>query len=103
MATIETNESETLGMTMREAIVEQVLPIVRTRPAAAIEERGPVGMGWLRDLPDFRDYTDENETVRPQLQTIGVAQPDAVSAPATIDLRAYCSPIENQGSLGSCT
>ena len=103
MATIETNETETLGVTMREAIVDQLLPIVRTRPAAAIEEREPVGMGWLRDLPDFRDYTEEHETVRPQLQTIGVAEADTVSVPAKIDLREYCSPVENQGSLGSCT
>jgi C1A family cysteine protease len=103
MATIETDEGEAVGLTMQEAIIDQVLPIVRTRPAAVVEERGPVGMGWLRDLPDFRDYTEEHETIRPQLETIGVAQPEEVSAPATVDLRAYCSPVENQGSLGSCT
>jgi len=27
----------------------------------------------------------------------------SVSQPNTVDLRPYCSPIENQGSLGSCT
>ena len=58
MATIEVNE-ETLGIAVREAMLDQVLPTVRVRPAAVIEERDPVGMGWLRDLPDFRDYTAE--------------------------------------------
>src|SRR6266568_2583896 len=103
MATVETNEAEAVGLAMREAILEQVLPIVRARPAAVVEEREPVGMGWLRDLPDFRDYTETHETIARQLETIGVADPKAVSLPAVADLRAWCSPIENQGALGSCT
>ncbi len=103
MATVETNDVQTVGIAMREAMLEQVLPTVRARPAAVIEEREPVGMGWLRDLPDFRDYTEENEAIQSQLAKIGVAKPEQVSLPATIDLRAHCSPIENQGTLGSCT
>jgi len=102
MAAIEMNE-QAVGIAMREAMLEQMLPIVRARPAAVIEEREPVGMGWLRDLPDFRDYTDEHETIQPQLESIGIADPKAVTVPAAIDLRAWCSPVENQGSLGSCT
>jgi len=27
-------------------------------------------MGWLRDLPDFRDYTPEHEKIKPMLATI---------------------------------
>jgi C1A family cysteine protease len=103
MASTQTNDVEAVGLAMREAMLEQMLPIVRARPAAVVEEREPVGMGWLRDLPDFRDYTEENEAIAPQLDTIGVADPKAVSLPAKIDLRAWCSPIENQGALGSCT
>ena len=104
MATIETNEGEAVGLAMRQAMLDQVLPIVRARPAAVVEEREPVGMGWLRDLPDFRDYSEDHEEVQPQLETIGVAEPEKVSLPATItNLREYFSPIENQGSLGSCT
>jgi C1A family cysteine protease len=34
---------------------------------------------------------------------LGVADPKAVSLPAITDLRAWCSPVENQGALGSCT
>jgi C1A family cysteine protease len=75
-----------------------------------------LGMGWLPDYPDFRDFTSEHDVVRPKhkqlgqkhsiksmLTTAGVASPTPVSLPLTVDLRAWCSPIENQGALGSCT
>jgi len=100
MATIETNDIAAVATT--EEIIDQLMPMIRARPTI-IGEGEPFGLGWLRDLPDFRDFTPEQEIVKPQLEAIGVADPEAVSAPATIDLRPYCSPIENQGSLGSCT
>lgn len=103
MATTETNDVEAVGLAMRETMLEQMLPIVRARPAAVIEEREPVGLGWLRDLPDFRDYTEKHKAIRPHLKTIGVADPAKLTLPASIDLRGFCSPVENQGSLGSCT
>jgi C1A family cysteine protease len=109
MATMETNatrektEAEAIGVAVREAMFEEVLPIVQERPAAIIVDREPVGMGWLRDLPDFRDYTSENPKILPQLEAIGVAQPEDLAVPAKIDLRAYCSPVEDQGPIGSCT
>ncbi len=61
------------------------------------------GMGWLRDLPDFRDYTPEHEKIKPMLATINMAAPAAPALPAAVDLRAWCSPIEDQKDLGSCT
>ncbi len=61
------------------------------------------GMGWLPDLPDFRDYTEEVKTVHSALKSAGVANPTKVSLPSSVDLRAWCSPIEDQSSLGSCT
>jgi len=103
MATIETNEAEAIGFAVREAMLEDVLPIVQERPAAIVGDRQPVGMGWLRDLPDFRDYTGEDEKILPHLDAIGIAQPQDVAVPAKIDLRAYCSPVEDQGAIGSCT
>ena len=103
MAIIETNEAEAVGLAMREAMLEQIRPTVRARPAAVGEEREPVGMGWLRDLPDFRDYTEQHEAISSHLQAIGVTDPGAVSLSTSVDLRAWCSPVENQGSLGSCT
>ena len=75
-----------------------------------------LGMGWLPDYPDFRDNTTESDEVSPKLKQLG--QKDSIKAmltkvgakklakvslPSSVDLRAWCSPIENQASLGSCT
>jgi len=62
-----------------------------------------LGMGWLPDYPDFRDYTLEQDSVKAILTKVGVGGKKKVSLPSSIDLRKWCSPIENQGSLGSCT
>lgn len=63
-----------------------------------------LGMGWLPDYPDFRDYTaDRKDTVRAMLAKTGAAKRARAALPASVDARAWCSPIENQGSLGSCT
>ena len=62
-----------------------------------------LGMGWLPDYPDFRDYTVEHEAVKSMLTQAGAADTNQAGLPAAVDLRAWCSPIENQGALGSCT
>src|SRR5512133_3979019 len=67
------------------------------------EMNGKQGMGWLPDYPDFRDYTVENEAVKSMLAQAGAEKTVNASLPATTDLRAWCSPIEDQGSIGSCT
>jgi C1A family cysteine protease len=60
-------------------------------------------MGWTRDLPDFRDYTPATEAVK-RVTAKSQALTMAKKAPATmVDLRPWCSPIEDQGNLGSCT
>ena len=56
-------------------------------------------MGWLPELPDLRDY-DAHQIARSLLP------PPCATAPGVstrVDIRQYCSPIENQGALGSCT
>jgi C1A family cysteine protease len=59
------------------------------------------GMGWIPDYPDFRDYTEKTEEVQ---GVIGVTQVlKKKSLPKSIDLREWCSPVEDQGMLGSCT
>lgn len=73
-----------------------------------------VGMGWLRDMPDFRDYTPETNTVsaekkvfkqrsvKEDLEKVGVLTAPA-GLPAAVSLRPWFPPVEDQGSLGSCT
>ena len=70
------------------------------------------GMGWVRDLPDLRDYAPDNPKVaKPPEAAIKVADwfsnseamnPRA-SLPGEVNLARYCSPIEDQDALGSCT
>jgi C1A family cysteine protease len=63
-----------------------------------------LGMGWLPDYPDFRDYTaEEKGSVKPMLAKVGVAKKARAKLPASVDLRPWCSPVENQGAIGSCT
>ncbi|MFO7919168.1 MAG: C1 family peptidase [Anaerolineae bacterium] len=75
-----------------------------------------LGMGWLPDYPDFRDYTvDQMEVptvhqrathkdpIKAMLKEVGVADLETVKLNKSADLRRWCSPIEDQESLGSCT
>jgi len=64
-----------------------------------LDAEGSIGMGWLRELPDFRDYTMQTPVIKNLLAKVNFPK----AAPASVDLRAWCSPIENQGQLGSCT
>ena len=63
--------------------------------------KGRHGMGWIPDYPDFRDYTEKTEEVKSVLSSRGLDR--ARSLPPSVDLREWCSPIEDQGMLGSCT
>lgn len=56
-----------------------------------IQTRSHQWYGWLPDLPDHRDLL------------YSAVKPKAVRLPASVDLRAGCSPVENQKTLGSCT
>jgi len=64
-----------------------------------------MGLGWHRDLPDIRDYTSASKGVREVLAKSAPlkAMKAAAKLPSKVDLREWCSPIEDQGSLGSCT
>lgn len=59
-------------------------------------------MGWLKDYPDFRDYSLEKKSLKPLMEKMGIADP-LKAVPENIDLRAWCPPVEDQGQLGSCT
>jgi len=64
-----------------------------------------LGTGWLPPLPDLRDYTEEEPNITEMAQKLGIIAKRGrlLSLPADVDLRSWCSPIENQGRLGSCT
>lgn len=75
----------------------------QAREVRSDTERKSFGMGWLPDYPDLRDYTSEHETILPMLKKAKVADSAKAHLPDAVDLRSWCSPIEDQGSLGSCT
>jgi C1A family cysteine protease len=93
---------------MAQAMDPAVLTDGAVQPSAIAPDLGvrpsAYPMGWLSDWPDFRDYTPEHEVVKPLLAAVGMAKPGQVAKlPASIDLRGYFSPVENQGALGACT
>ncbi|MGD0330429.1 MAG: C1 family peptidase [Nitrososphaeria archaeon] len=50
-----------------------------------------VRYGWIRDIPDQRDY-------------LYAAPPEfLLKLPSSVDLRPQCPPVYDQGQLGSCT
>jgi len=53
-----------------------------------------VALGWIPDIPDQRDFLFEKFTKKLKV-------PKAI--PALTDLREFCSTVEDQGRLGSCT
>ncbi len=67
-------------------------------------------LGWIPDYPDFRDFTENTEEVREILKPTGLPMgtakkkgPRGKVLPAAVDLKEWCSPVEDQGQLGSCT
>ncbi len=94
------------GPILPRAVGGPILP--RTGAAADPETTGGrrvVGLGWVPDVPDGRDYDLTSSSVQGALANVnsGLASDRSTSSPKRIDNREYCSPIEDQGNLGSCT
>lgn len=75
-----------------------------------------VKMGWLPDFPDFRDYTlkqsdvslrlkrvGDNKPVKAMAKKLGIEKPGKTALKSSANLRDWCSPVEDQEDLGSCT
>jgi len=75
-----------------------------------------LGLGWLPDYPDFRDYTAERSVLAPRFARLGQGASirDMLAKAgikggrrrrlaASADLREWCPPVEDQGAIGSCT
>ena len=58
----------------------------------------PYGLGYIRDFGDWRDYTFNHQEISRLLGNI-----TKVAASGPVDLRKWCSPIEDQKQLGACT
>ena len=74
-----------------------------------------LALGWLPDFPSVYDFTlrtnqvsdklkalGQRDSVNTMLKKVGVAGEDE-KLPTSVDLREWCSPIEDQESIGSCT
>ncbi|MHC4947075.1 MAG: C1 family peptidase [Planctomycetota bacterium] len=73
---------------------------------AWVGSRRVVGLGWQRDVPDRRDWTLLSEPVQNVIKTRKLRMLGAragIQLPPAVDNRQFCSPIEDQEQLGSCT
>lgn len=62
------------------------------------------GTGWLPPFPDLRDYTESQEEISKMLNLMGMKRGmKSKTQPDHVDLRQWCSEVEDQGELGSCT
>lgn len=66
------------------------------------------GLGWLPDYPSFKDYTPHTSGVAALFKKVDLDKNLKTtilkeSLPSKQDLRKWCSPVEDQKSLGSCT
>jgi C1A family cysteine protease len=69
------------------------------------------GTGWIPDYPSIRDYTLASKEVEPLFSKVRVATTQStiktkkLSLPTKVhdEIRQYCSPVEDQDTLGSCT
>jgi C1A family cysteine protease len=67
-------------------------------------------MGWIPDYPDLRDYTEQTQDVKVLLEPTGLLSEGRTARkakprplPSAVDLREWCSAVEDQLGLGSCT
>jgi C1A family cysteine protease len=72
-----------------------VSPRCRTDKGVFLMEK----FGWIPDLPDNRDYTEDHPDVGGMISSMIAKSPPAKK----VDLRPWCSKVEDQGNLGSCT
>jgi len=75
---------------------------------------GKFSMGWLPDYPDIKDRTVDYNKVSDRLSKLGqkksisemltkVGVNNGGESKKSVDLQEWFSPIEDQGTLGSCT
>jgi C1A family cysteine protease len=79
-------------------------PHVKSTTSLSMTRTLEHGLGWRPDIPDFRDYTSETDSVKTVLnESEGYRAASSMTLPQAVDLSEHCSPVEDQGTLGSCT
>jgi C1A family cysteine protease len=73
---------------IKNALLHRGIPIID--PASVSGSPGKRAYGFKPDLPDQRDFLFASLNKK-------------VTLPTIVDLRPTCSPVEDQGQLGSCT
>jgi C1A family cysteine protease len=59
-------------------------------------------MGWVPDLPDFRDFNASSSAIKSLINKTRKNK-DIVNLVDSVDLSEWCSVVEDQGKIGSCT
>jgi C1A family cysteine protease len=67
------------------------------------DEGEMMGLGYLPELSDIRDLSFLSKVIAAVLEPTSVLKAAPPALPASVDLRQWCAPIENQLNLGSCT
>ncbi|AAM06588.1 C1 family peptidase [Methanosarcina acetivorans] len=85
-----------------------MIGIVAAFEKVKIPEMGKsFGTGWLPPLPSLKDYTEESAQIPEMAEKLGIPtsrkETKTLELPVSIDFRNWCSPIEDQMDLGSCT
>src|SRR5215475_2319917 len=80
-------------------------PVLKPRKAQIPDRNVSFGTGWLPPIYDPRDYTEKHPEIIPMTKKLKIPSQAArkPALPSKVDLRKYCSAIENQGGLGSCS
>jgi len=85
------------------------MPFTLANRHVRIPSTGQVfGTGWLPPMLDPRDYLADHPKIKPMTDKLAarlkaLRPKSAKAVPTATDLRRWCSPIENQGGLGSCS
>jgi len=92
-----------------------------SNPFESMNSEAPFSTGWRPPFPDMRDYTIDQPdvakmskmlgfkaSIEKDIKTLGESPPPGRPLsyqwlPVKMDLRQFCTAIENQGALGSCT
>ena len=62
----------------------------------------PHSKGWRVDPPDLRDLCPTSQTIQEILSPFKTGEHKPIELPIVVDNRAHCTPIRDQGRLGSC-